>query len=184
MDPVFFTAPGLASFARSLDIEVRSTLTTYGEPSFPDGTDSARAGFAEELYQDGQIAHRDGVLTWAQQLEMMTAVVVAAVDPAVLRALLVRIVSLCAMWERDLQCRPHPMVCAHCGEPIETDESRWTWVGPVPEPGVPACGVPRFHGDRPECRAASGRACDAAKAARTAVRTPDPAVRADQDGTQ
>lgn len=47
------------------------------------------------------------------------------------------------------------MICDHCGKAIPQEESRHTWVGPVPAKGE----QPRhYHLDRkyPACRAAGG----------------------------
>jgi hypothetical protein len=75
-----------------------------------------------------------------------------------LRTELVQVAAVAAAWVRDIDTRPHPMICAHCGQPIPVDPNGWTWHGPVPLPGQPNCTVPRYHLGReyPECRKAGG----------------------------
>ncbi|MFF9199997.1 hypothetical protein ACF09L_32800 [Streptomyces sp. NPDC014779] len=185
MFPTLLATPGLATFAAQMDDERQAHLTEFGEQQHPDGTGgSTRDLAADRLFQEAQAALQDGTVTWRHALEMMTAAVAAETDPAELRTLLVRTAAACAAWARDIDRRPHPMVCAHCGKPIETSESRSTWVGPLKAPGVPECASPRFHLGRPECRTASDRASDEwmrEYRARTAVRTADPVVPAGQD---
>jgi hypothetical protein len=179
MQPTFLTTPGLARFARNLDDERRGHIAEYGEMRRPDGTGGLdRDLLADGLFQEAQAALQEGTVTWRHALEMMTAAVAAETDPAELRTLLVRTAAVCAAWAQDIDSRPHPMVCAHCGEQIETSETKTTWVGPLKQSGTPECAAPRFHLGRPECRAAADRAVDESQAwPRTPVRSGNPAVR-------
>lgn len=52
----------------------------------------------------------------------------------------------------------HPMICAHCGDPIPESPYHHTWVSAMEQPGQPFHLMKRYHisRDRPECRRASG----------------------------
>ncbi|MFG3349539.1 hypothetical protein ACGF1Z_31335 [Streptomyces sp. NPDC048018] len=186
MYPTLIRTPGLARFTAHVDDERQAQLAKFGDQHHPDGTGAKYyVGMADQAREDTENAAESvNGPRWSLILLEEVYQALAEADPARLRAELVQVAAVCAAWARDIDSRPHPMVCAHCGEQIETSEIRNTWSGPLKVPGVPECASPRYHIDRPECRAASGRACDEQKAAhqaRTAVRTPDPAVRAGQD---
>ncbi|MFE5658340.1 hypothetical protein ACFQ9H_19385 [Streptomyces sp. NPDC056517] len=54
--------------------------------------------------------------------------------------------------------------CAHCGDRITG--TGYVWTGPVPEPGEDPTATPRFHLDRPACRAAADVETDARRGRR------------------
>ncbi|GGU13034.1 hypothetical protein [Streptomyces violascens] len=142
MYPTLFRTPGVARFAEAVDAERQAQLIKWGEQRHPNGTGGAldqRA--ARDARTACQYAAERGVVTWRDILGEEVAEAFAESDPAALRAELVQVAAVCAAWISDLDQRVYP--CAHCGEEIAVDPARWTWFGPVPEPGQPSNLAPR-----------------------------------------
>jgi hypothetical protein len=160
MYPQLFSTSGLANFAEAVDLERQAQLRAFGDQRHPDGT--GREGYAEKAdaarFACQVDAEEPGGPRWSLVLLEEVYEALAESDPAKLRAELVQVAAVCAAWISDLDRRPHPMRCAHCGEAIPTSEYRHTWVGDVSEPGQPTNTARRFHlsTEYPECRAASG----------------------------
>ena len=157
--PLFVATPGLRRFAGALDDERQAQLAKWGDQKHPDGTglpgDHGQAGIARRICQK---AADGGTLAWRHILQEEVREALAESDVAKLRTELVQVGAVAAAWVRDIDTRPHPMICAHCGQPIPVDEHHNTWHGPMPLPGQPNCTVPRYHLDPPypECRKAGG----------------------------
>lgn len=157
--PIFLGTPGLFRFVAAVDDERLAQLAKWGEQKHADGTGPDNAN-AREL-ADGYRALNDydpAEKTWQTILLEEVYEALAESDPARLHAELVQVAAVVAAWVRDIDTRPHPMICAHCGEAIPTDTGLNTWHGPIPTPGQPECTVPRYHLDPeyPECRKAGG----------------------------
>jgi hypothetical protein len=171
MYPTLFTTPGVKDFAEAVDTERQAQLAKWGDQHHPDmaGTDDvqeeARRMFARfaanyQTLNSGEFDPRDpdASVDWTGILLEEVYEAVSEKDPAKLRTELIQVAAVCAAWVHDLNTRPHPMICDHCGEPIPTGTGLNTWHGPIPKPGQPECTVPRYHLGReyPECRAAGG----------------------------
>ncbi|MFB7278089.1 hypothetical protein ACFCZV_13355 [Streptomyces hydrogenans] len=157
MYPRLISTPGLSRFVDALDTERQAQLAKWGEQKHPDGTGPDNAN-AREL-ADGYRAHNDhdpADKTWQTILLEEVYEALAESDLTQLRAELVQVAAVAAAWVRDIDTRPHPMLCAHCGDPIPADTGLNTWRGPFPQPGQPECTVPRYHlgVEYPECRKA------------------------------
>jgi hypothetical protein len=155
--PTLLNTPGLSRFAQAVDRERQAQLAKFGDQKHPDGTgNKSQQDDADRARSWCQDAFGSGYGTWADILAEEVAEAFAERDPAKLRAELLQVAAVCAAWIYDIDTRPHSMICAHCGEPIPTSETGWTWHGPVPEPGQPNYTVPRYHLGReyPECRVA------------------------------
>jgi len=155
--PLFLQTPGLRRFVTAVDIERLAQLAKWGEQKHPDGTGTVeQQKYAETARRWCQDAFGSGYGTWADILDEEVAEAKAERDLVKLRAELVQVAAVAAAWVRDIDTRPHPMICAHCGEPIPTDTGLNTWRGPYPQPGQPECTVPRYHlgVEYPECRKA------------------------------
>jgi hypothetical protein len=156
MYPHLFRTPGVARFAEAIDAERQAQLAKFGDQHHPDGTGLPVYQHAARRYRDQTQRNADaGVLAWRDVLLEEVYEALAESDPARLRAELVQVAAGCAAWISDLDQRVYP--CAHCGEEIAVDPVRWTWFGPVPEPGQPSNLAPRYHLDRDECRVAGGQ---------------------------
>jgi hypothetical protein len=146
-------------FAAAVDIERLAQLAKFGDQKHPDGTGSAvQAAEADKARAGCQAAFARGEGTWMHVLVEEVFEALAESDLVQLRAELVQVAAVAAAWVRDIDTRPHPMICAHCGEPIPTGTGLNTWHGPIPAPGQPECTVPRYHlgVEYPECRKAGG----------------------------
>ncbi|WP_327377968.1 hypothetical protein OG393_30825 [Streptomyces sp. NBC_01216] len=158
MYPTLFTTPGVKDFAEAIDAERQAQLAKFGDQKHPDGTGLPFQKHAARRYRQAADDNAAaGVLRWRDVLLEEVHEALAEADPARLLAELVQVAAVCAAWVRDIDTRPHSMVCGHCGQPIPVIEGQHTWHGPVPLPGQPECTVPRFHLGReyPECRNAS-----------------------------
>ncbi|MBP2583363.1 hypothetical protein J3A78_003841 [Streptomyces sp. PvR006] len=159
MYPALFTTRGVKAFAEAIDTERQAQLAKFGEQKHPDGTglpgDQGQADIARRICQK---AADGGTLAWRHILQEEVREALAESDLVRLRAELVQVAAVAAAWARDIDTRPHPMICAHCEQPIPVDPHGHTWHGPVPLPGQPACTVPRYHlgVEYPECRKAGG----------------------------
>jgi protein involved in temperature-dependent protein secretion len=155
MYPHLFRTSGVARFAEAVDAERQAQLAKFGEQHHPDGTgDTWDQLTATDARQACQHATEQGTLAWRDILGEEVYEAFAESDPAALRAELVQVAAVCAAWISDLDQRVYP--CTHCGEEIAVDPVRWTWFGPVPEPGQPSNLAPRYHFDRDACRVAGG----------------------------
>ena len=155
MYPHLFRTPGVARFAEAVDAERQAQLAKFGDQRHPDGTGLPMYQHAARRYRDNaDRAAASGRLAWRDVLLEEVYEALAEDGPAALRAELVQVAAVCAAWISDLDQRVYP--CAHCGEEIAVDPARWTWFGPVPEPGQPSNLAPRYHFDRDECRVAGG----------------------------
>ncbi|MFE4658123.1 hypothetical protein ACFRFJ_15740 [Streptomyces hydrogenans] len=155
--PLYLQTPGLRRFTTAVDIERQAQLAKWGEQKHPDGTGSpVQAAEADKARAGCQDAFARGEGTWMHVLVEEVFEALAEDDLVKLRAELVQVAAVAAAWIRDIDTRPHPMLCAHCGKPIPTDTGLNTWHGPAPQPGQPECTVPRYHlgVDYPECRKA------------------------------
>jgi hypothetical protein len=162
MYPTLFTTPGIKRFAEQIDRERQAQLAKFGDQKHPDGTGAEYyVGMADQARED--VEHAAESLTgprWSLILLEEVYEALAEHDPAKLRAELVQAGAVIAAWIYDIDTRPHPMICAHCGQPIPSSDTHHTWHGPIPAPGQPDYTVPRYHLGReyPECRNASGEA--------------------------
>ncbi|MFB7589336.1 hypothetical protein [Streptomyces sp. NPDC056169] len=164
--PLFVATPGFHRFAGAVDDERQAQLAKWGEQKHPDGTGPrvpaivGRLCFADEAADyarlECQSAAKADEVTWRHILAEEVLEALTEDDLVKLRAELVQVAAVAAAWVRDIDTRPHPMICAHCGQPIPVDEHHNTWHGPVPLPGQPNCTVPRYHlgPEYPECRKA------------------------------
>ncbi|MER7815619.1 hypothetical protein [Streptomyces sp. NPDC096153] len=167
-----FTTPGLSRFVAAIDAERQAQLAKWGDQRHPDGTDTdhqilERIPAALAAHDAREICQRNaeaGTVTWKDIFLEEACEALVESDPAQLRAELIQAGAVIAAWIRDLDTRPHSMICAHCGDQIPTSDSRWTWSAPLCPPGVPENLAPRFHIGRPECQAA----CDALSTTRGA----------------
>ncbi|MCX5229707.1 hypothetical protein [Streptomyces sp. NBC_00233] len=157
--PVFIATQGLARFVGALDDERQAQLAKWGEQKHPDG--AGRAGYIEKagIARDACLMDalvNDGGPRWSLILLEEVYEALAEEDLVRLRAELVQVAAVAAAWVRDIDTRPHPMICAHCGQPIPVDPNGHTWHGPVPLPGQPYSTVPRYHlgVEYPKCRKA------------------------------
>ncbi|MFF8409014.1 hypothetical protein [Streptomyces omiyaensis] len=155
--PLFLQTPGLRRFATAVDTERQAQLAKFGDQKHPDGTGSPiQAVEADKARAGCQAAFARGEGTWMHVLVEEVFEALAEEDLVRLRAELVQVAAVAAAWIHDIDTRPHPMICAHCGEPIPTDTGLNTWRGPIPAPGQPDCVTPRYHlgVEYPECRKA------------------------------
>ncbi|MGW4850188.1 hypothetical protein ACWEPZ_03005 [Streptomyces sp. NPDC004288] len=154
--PLFLQTPGMWRFAAAVDTEREAQLAKWGEQKHPDGTNLDNADWANHARSQCQRAADEGRVTWAHILQEEFTEALAETDLVKLRTELVQVAAVAAAWVRDIDTRPHPMICAHCGQPIPVSELHSTWHGPVPLPGQPQCTVPRYHlgVEYPECRKA------------------------------
>ncbi|MFE0651378.1 hypothetical protein ACFVZH_22595 [Streptomyces sp. NPDC059534] len=158
--PVFLQTPSLRQFVVAVDIERAAQLVKWGDQKHPDGTGAEYyVGMADQAREDTENAAESlAGPRWSLILLEEVYEALAEDDLVRLRAELVQVGAVAAAWVRDIDTRPHPMICAHCGEPIPVDPNGHTWHGPFPAPGQPECTVPRYHLGRefPECRKAGG----------------------------
>lgn len=168
MYPTLFTTPGLARFAEAVDTERQRQLAKWGDQKHDDGTGAEYyVGMADGAREDCQhAAETVKGPRWALILLEEVYEALAESDPATLRTELIQAGAVIAAWIYDLDHRPHPMVCAHCSEPIPTSDVGWTWSAPLCPPGTPENQAPRFHIDRDACQAACHALSDADRAAR------------------
>lgn len=152
--PLFITSD-IRRFFEAVDTERTRQLQESGEQKHADGTgpDNGNARELAENYRDLN-ALTPGEKTWQTILLEKTYQALAEDDVTTLRAELVKVAAACAAWVRDIDTRPHSMICDHCGEAIPQSETSWTWHGPIPAPGQPNCATPRYHTglEYPECR--------------------------------
>lgn len=157
--PLFVAAPGFRRFASAVDDERQAQLAKWGDQKHPDGTGGpVMRSQADEARAACQYLADNGGPDWRSILLEEVYEALAEEDLVKLRAELVQVAAVAAAWVRDIDTRPHPMLCAHCGEPIRTGTGLNTWYGPIPTPGQPDCTAPRYHLDPayPECRKAGG----------------------------
>ncbi|MFE5591481.1 hypothetical protein [Streptomyces sp. NPDC056549] len=154
--PLFLQTPGLRQFVVAVDFEREAQLAKWGEQKHPDGT--GQPGYVEKADAARFACQADAAEPhgprWSLILLEEVYEALAESDLVKLRAELVQVAAVAAAWVRDIDTRPHPMICAHCGKPIPVDPHGWTWHGPVPLPSQPNCTVPRYHlgVEYPECR--------------------------------
>lgn len=158
MYPRLISAPGLGRFVDALDTERQAQLAKWGEQQHPDGTglrDYVKKAVTARADCQIDVRQPDGP-RWSLILLEEVYEALAETDLTRLRAELVQVAAVAAAWVRDIDTRPHPMICAHCGDPIPTDTGRNTWRGPIRAPGQPDCVTPRYHlgVEYPECRKA------------------------------
>ncbi|MEU0087218.1 hypothetical protein [Streptomyces sp. NPDC006274] len=164
MYPTLLNTPGLSRFAHAIDRERQTQLAKFGDQHHRDGTGPDRvwsftgpASFVASTAREAVeqlAAEGDGYVSWLDIALEEFAEAAAESDPARLRAELIQVAAICAAWIYDIDTRPHPMICAHCGKPIPTGTGLNTWHGPIPKPGQPDYTVPRYHlgTDYPDCR--------------------------------
>ncbi|MHA4776035.1 hypothetical protein L1085_016185 [Streptomyces sp. MSC1_001] len=156
--PIFLGTPGLFRFVAAVDDERLAQLAKWGDQKHPDGTGSlVQAAEADKARAGCQAAFARGEGTWMHVLIEEVFEALAEDDLVKLRAELVQVAAVAAAWVQDIDTRPHPMICAHCGQPIPVDPHGHTWHGPLPAPSQPFSTVPRYHlgVEYPECRDAS-----------------------------
>ncbi|MER8233513.1 hypothetical protein [Streptomyces sp. NPDC094049] len=160
MFPQLITTPGLGRFVNAVDQERQAQLVKWGEQHHPNGTaTNTYIKQAVTARADCQIdSTQPSGPRWSLILLEEVYEALAETDLVKLRAELIQVAAVCAAWVRDIDTRPHPMTCGHCGKPIPTGTGLNTWHGPVPLPGQPECTVPRYHLglEYPECRKAGG----------------------------
>ncbi|WP_186319237.1 hypothetical protein [Streptomyces sp. SAJ15] len=160
MYPRLFTTPGFGPIAAEIDTERAAQDRKWGEQNHPNGTGprhellelvstSLAAHDAREICQRNAAA---GTVTWRDILTEEVCEALTEDDPAALRTELVQVAAVAFAWIAAIDRRT-ANTCAHCGDPITG--TGHTWVGPLPAPGTNPATAPRYHLDRPECRAAA-----------------------------
>src|SRR5688572_25664360 len=116
MYPTLFTTPGVKKFAEAIDAERQAQLAKFGDQKHPDGTGLPVHEHAARRYRDQADRNaQSGVLAWRDVLLEEVYEALAEKDPAALKTELLQVAAVCAAWIHDIDTRPHPMNCAHCG---------------------------------------------------------------------